>query len=325
MNTAQIGFGSAGMPVSMLDLLIMNDMNPEVLRPNTLLQKDAWREMDTAVVGAGRQRLVGVADLLGRNLTYTIPNGLGVLSLEHEKVSDISPAGMSLHGISNQDADQVKFELERLPLPMIHKEFSLPARMLASSRRKGLPLDTTNGERAGRSVAVLNEDLLMNGSSSYKYDGGTIYGYTDHPDRNVYNISVSWATAGGNAIIQDVLAMKQMSIDDNQYGPWILYVPTNYDTVLDDDKKAESDKTIRQRILDIDGIVGVRTADRLTDSNVVLVQMQPETARIVNAQDTITVMWEGMGGMVKNFLVFNILIPQVRSDIDDKCGIVHGS
>src|SRR4030042_1925598 len=93
----------------------------------------------------------------------------------------------------------------------------------------------------------------------------------------------SWAGAPAAQIVADVIAMKQKSLDDLHFGPWVLYIPATYETVMDkdyDDDAGTSARTVRQRILAIDGITAVKVADTLTTGNVLLVEMRPETVRL---------------------------------------------
>lgn len=329
--------------------LMANGMNPMALKPwigadgraymtvmvngqpkavptnNATLRKDEWVEMDKAILPASRTRLNGVADLYTRNLVYRLGNGLGKTVLEFESVSEMTAAEMSMDGVNRSQKDRPNFELNYLPLPIVHKDFSFNARVLAASRTTGDPLDTTSGEQAGRTVAEKLESMLFNGTGSYTFAGGTIYGYTDHPSRNEVTLSAHWDASGttGEAILDDVKEMKQASIDAKHYGPWVLYVPVGYETVLDGDFKDNSDKSIRTRILEINGITDIKVSDTLTADNVILVQMTSDVIRIVEGMPIQTLEWSMEGGMVHNFKVMAIMVPQIRADQYGNSGIVH--
>ena len=164
---------------------------------------------------------------------------------------------------------------------------------------------------------------MFNGASSYAYGGGTIYGYTDYPNANSVTLSVNWDASAktGELILDDVRAMKQASIDAKHFGPFILYIPTNYETVLDDDFKSESDKTIRQRILEIANIQEVKVADKLSDNEVVLVQTTSDVVRMAEGLPIQTVEWQEGGGFTTNYKVLTIMVPQIRSDQSGNCGV----
>jgi hypothetical protein len=108
------------------------------------------------------------------------------------------------------------------------------------------------------------------------------------------------------------------------YGDCMLYIPSNYETVLDDDYDTSTPgTTIRERIMKIQGIAGIKTVDRLPDDNVLLVHMSPDVVRLVQGLGLQNVEWNSEGGMVTNYKVMMIAVPQIRSDQNGKCGIVH--
>lgn len=291
---------------------------------NATLRTKEWIEMDTALVQAAEDRLVGVADLYSRNLVYRIGNGLGKTVLEYEDVDALSAAEMTMDAISKSNKDRPNYELKYLPLPIVHKDFSFNIRVLNASRTTGQPLDVTTGILAARQVAEKIETILFQGASSYAYGGGTLYGYLDHPSKNSVTLTQNWDASGktGAEIVDDVLAMKQASIDAMHYGPWVLYIPTAYETAIDADYDATTPgTTIRERILKIAGITDIKVADKCTANKVILVEMRPETVRIVEGMPITTVEWDEGGGFATNYKVMTIMVPQIRADQEGNCGI----
>ena len=317
--TAKGAFGSVAQK------LLSGGMKVNHLRTNATLRKDEWIQYDTAVIKAAQQRLVGIADLMRLGLTYNIGNGLAKTVLEYEAESDITDAEMSMDGITKSSKDRPVYDIKSLPLPILHKDFSLSARVLASSRVTGQSLDVSGAELSARKVSDKAEDILFNGSSSYTFGGGTIYGYTDVPTRNIIDMVKHWddSSCTGENILEDVREMKQALISDRHYGPYILYVPTGYETKLDMDFKANSDKTIRQRILEISGIMEVKVSDKLAAHNVVLVQMTSDVVRLVEGMPITTVEWKTEGELMFNFKVMAIWVPQIRCDYNSRSGIAH--
>ena len=107
-------------------------------------------------------------------------------------------------------------------------------------------------------------------------------------------------------------------------------ISTAWDRYLDDDySTAKGDNTLRERLKAISDITDVRTLDYLdtagTSYIMVLVQMTSEVIREVIGMDITTVQWETRGGMMLNFKVMAILVPQIRADINSRTGIVHGT
>jgi uncharacterized linocin/CFP29 family protein len=307
--------------------LMANGMNPNALRTNDTLRYDEWKQIDKTVLEITKARLVGVNDLISRGLTYNITNGLGTTVLAYEDMSDFSDADINMDASAPGTKDRPEYQIAYLPLPIIHKDFSYNIRALMASRTGGSPLDTTSAAMAGRKVAEKVEEILFCGASSYTFGGGTIRGYLDATYRNTGSLNVHWdhSAATGANMFDDVLRMKAASIADRHYGPRILYIPTAYETHIDDDFKAATSDSIRQRILAIEGIQAIHVADKLTADNIVLVEMSPETVRMVIGMEPTNVEWQTEGGMIFHFKVMTIMVPQIRQDQDHRSGIIHFS
>lgn len=297
------------------------------IRTNTTatLRYEEWQLMDTEVRGISRERLSAANDLTSRGLTYPISNGLGTTVLQWETVSDMESAEMDMAALKMSAEDRAVYEPNYLPLPIVHKSFSIPLRELEASRTLGAPLNTTNAELATRQVVEKIEDVILLGSSSFAFGGGTIYGYLDHPNRNTVTLSANWDASAttGEDILDDVLAMLKSATNANHYGPFILYIPTDYDDILDADFKANSDKSIRTRLMELNKISDIRAVDRLTDDNVVLAEMSRDTIRLVMGMPITIVQWEESGGLLLKFKVMAIMVPWLRPDQDGRLGVVH--
>lgn len=310
------------------------------LRTLDVLRKDEWKVYDQALIEEGHMRLRGIADLIAAGLTIPVANALGKTLIEWEKVSDMNPAITSLSGIDRSEDDRLEFVLDSMPLPITHKDFNLNLRTLAASRERGEPLDTTQARVAGRLVSEQLESILFAGGPTF--GGKPIYGYLTHPDRNVVdftdNLAWTHASKTGATILADVTKMKVAAQTDRFFGPYRLYVPAGYDSVLDQDFKAESDLTIRQRILQLDGIQSITVADQLTADNVALVQMTQDVVTLVDGSGLQTVQWDIEGGFQIKFKAFAIQTPLIRSTSKVKtvttysvggsattkqCGVVH--
>lgn len=302
----------------------------------TSLRKDEWIQLDSVVLRAARQRLRAWADLAAAN-TFGGFNGMSKTILEHETMSDPGTAYVDMDGMTEGTNDSPRFQLEGLPLPITHCDFWFSARRLATSRNTGTPLDTTMAEAAGRRVAEMVEKTLIGIETGIAYGGSTnygrtsqVYGYTNFPDRITKTDLTLPTGANPEAVMQDVLEMRDLLYAANFYGPFMLYHSTAYDAFLDNDYfragGTSANMTLRQRIEAIDGISGVRRLDFLTSGFVmILVQMTSDVARAVNGMDITTVQWESMGGLRLNFKVMAIMVPQLRADFNGNTGIVHGT
>jgi len=302
------------------------EITPAELRTLDTLRKDEWIEFDEALVAEGVIRLRGVADLIAAGLTRPVANGLGKTIFQYEKVTDMNPAAVSLDGMAKTEGDRQEFQINSLPLPITHKDFFLNLRTLIASRNRGESLDTTQARTAGRLVAEATEAMLFVGGPTF--GGFGIYGYTTHPDRNTGTFEAtgdSWANAGktGAQILEDVLAMIGAAEGDRYFGPYMLYIPSGFSTKIEEDFKANSDKTIRQRLLEVDRIQGVKVCDQMPANEAVLVQMTSDVTALVQGEPLQTIQWDIEGGFQINFKAFTIQVPLIRSDDQGRSGVVH--
>jgi len=291
------------------------------------LRKDEWQLLDEAIVRVARPRLRVVGDLRAAGLQFTIPQGMGKTVLQTETESNIDAATVSMDGLRKGEADRPHYSITNLPLPIIHKDFNYSARQIAASRNMGMPLDTSTAELAARRVAEEAEKLALGTAASFAYGGGTIYGFTNFPDRLTKTLTDPTASGWTPAtLVGEVLEMKTALTDNNHFGPYMIYHGTFWDEYMDDDYVAAAPQnTLRERLRKIDGIDDVKTADFLTGNDLIVVQMTSDVVREVVGMDITTVQWETDGGMNQNFKVMAILVPQIRSDFDGQAGINHGS
>jgi len=320
-----IQYGEGG--GSIAKTLLKSNFDPEALRSNDTLLYDEWKAIDEAVLPAAQERMVGIADLQSRGLTYNIPNGMSKTVLAYQDAGDIEDAVLSMEGLNQSQRDRPEYGTKYLPLPIIHYDFWFSIREISEARAGRMPLDTTMAEMAARKVAEKAEAMLFQGADSFNYAGGTIYGYEDFTHINSCAITANWDDTGatGTTMLADLRRMKQMSLDDRNGGPWMVYVPGNFETAIDADFKAASDKSIRQRLLEMSGIIDIKVCDYLTDDKIIMVQMASNTVRLVEGMGLTTVQWDTEGGMRINFKVMAIWVPQLRADQNNRTGIVIGA
>ena len=308
---------------------IKNYRNVEI-NTNATLRRDEWKRLDEAIMAIKESRLGGIQDLIANNLTYDLGNGMGTTVLEWHDSSDAGSADMTMDGISRGKGDRPVYQHNYLPLPIVHVDYEINARVLAASRSLGNPLDTTMAERAARKVNEKLETMLFT-DTTYSFGAkdsrsrNTIYSYLSFPDINLVTLALAWDNASktGALIIADVLNMKQASIDAYHYGPWKLYIPTAYETKLDNDYDSTTPgTTIRERIMKIDGITGIKVVDTMPANNVLLVQLTSDVVRLVRGMPMQNVEWQTEGRMLTKFKVMTIQVPQIRSDQNGKTGIV---
>jgi len=316
-NGAALRSSTAGMR------LLQNGFNIECLRTQDFLRKDAWTNFDNTVLEISRHRLIGIGDLMSRGLTYNLPNAMGVTKIEWERIGDMGPAELNMAGVTEGRNDTLGFDLVSMPVPIVHKDFWINIRKLEASRNDGMPLDTTQAAICARKVSERIEAMLFLGDTSLGTNN-QIYGYATAPNRITGSTTTSWATSTGAQVIGDVIAMIGAAKAKEMHGPFEFYVHYSAMSNLGADYKAESDKTILQRMLEIPGVAGVKESYYVPNADTVFaIQMTSDVVDIVNGFAPTVVQWEEMGGMVQYFKVMAIMVPRVKSSIEAQSGIIH--
>lgn len=294
-----------------------------VTNVQSALPYEAWLEIDRVVVQVATERLVVVQDLIDRGLTHQMGSVGQTVSL-WDRASDMTDAEANMSGNTSGEKDNVNFDTAQVAIPVIHKDFEIHWREREASMLTGESLDTSNVSRATRKVSEKSEDAVIAGLSNISVNGAQVYGYTNFPDRNTVTQATPWdAVADNQDIIDDVIAMMDASRAQNFYGPFTLYIPLAYEGVMDEDFQVGTGdtRTVRQRIMQIDGIERIVTVDRMPANNVVLVQLTADVVDLATAQGITPLQWSNNGGMVEQYKVMAVWAPRCKSDYDGKCGI----
>jgi len=315
----------AGMEPRLVQNLIANDFNINGLRTNGLLRKDEWKLLDTAIIQATMQRLSGIADLRAMGLVHNL-GGLGVLTSEWENTSAMSDANVDMSGETPGQEDSIEFTTQGVPVPIIHKGYRINIRRLMASRKLGQSIDTVQAAAATRRVVLKLEDILFNGLT-LKNDSYSVYGYTTFPSRLRTNIGTAWDAASGQDPVADVLHMIETAADAGFYGPFNLYVPSNYWTTLMEDYSDYKNGSWMDRLMMIPQLNAVKTSDVIESDEVILVQMTSDVVDLALGQDISNVEWNSLGGLVSHMKVMGAMIPRMKSTEDEDgntvAGIVH--
>lgn len=298
---------------------------------NATLRKDEWVQVDNAVLEAARERLVIVSDLIRMGLTHSV-GGLGTLISEWEEASEMTDAEATMDGESLTEEDRQVFDIAGVPIPIIGKRHKISERTLLSSRTRGSSLDVTQASEAGRAVARKSEDMVFNGipelgSSQSANKTYSVYGLTNHPNRAIDQIS-DWAAGATSeeTIFAEILALvEELETENNSYGPYTLYIPNTYSKRFRQDFKADSDKTLRQRVLETEVIRDIRVADKLATGNVVLIEMTNRVIDLAIASDVVNIQWASGSGFTNYFMSYAAWAPRLKTDYDGRVGFIHGA
>lgn len=304
--------------------LLANDMDPSVLRTNDVLRFRDWIELDKKVVEVARVNLGAVADLFGRGLTYPISDALGVTRLEWERISDFGTADVNMSGVAEGRNDRVNFDMNFLPIPIVHKDFNINIRALHSSRRNGHPLDLTQAGLATRIVSEKIESMLFLGGPNLGTLGGRVYGYTNAPNAKAANLGFNWGLTAttGEQRLSDLLTIwnTMTGSPNNMFGPYMIYIPWAWMVLLGDDFKANGDKSMLSRLKEIPGLIDIKATSFLT-TQLVVVQMTDDVVDMIDGIQPMALQWESHGGMILNFKIMAIMVPRMKSTYISQSGI----
>ena len=293
--------------------------------------RDAWIQIDQAVMRAAMPRLQFVNRLRARNLTYNLPNAMGKTVFETRKIGRITPATVSMDPVRRGDNDRFDLDFDRIPLPIIHKDADITFRELAVSRTGGYAFDTTYLEQAGEEVAIEIEKLALGNSAfnGYSFGGNPLWGLLNFPDRMTKTDMTEPDGTNGAVVVAEIIEMREAARVQNQYGPWTLLVSPAWEKWLDSDYRPGTgdSRTLRDRILEIDGINSIESIDYITDGtfHAILVSESARVIRLIIGFDLQTIQWSTQGGQLNHYKVMAMILPQLRADIDGKTGLVHGT
>jgi hypothetical protein len=306
----------------------------------TSLTKEAWIQLDTAVVKATRKRLKAWNDLRSRSRVSGF-DAMGKTTYEYQATDDPGEAVKDMDGLTDGRRDRPNIILKSVPLPITHSDFSFSMREIAIARNSRVPLNSTMAEAAGRRVAEMIEKTLIGietgitfGTQTTGYGThtgtSTEYGYTNFPYRVTKTDLHSLSASSPEQLIEDLIEMRETMYANGFYGPFMVYTSTGYDRYLDDDYfrtgGTSAVRTLRERALEIEGIEDIQRLDYLTSGfQIVMIQMDAETVQAIDGMDVTTVMWETRGGMQVNFKVLAIQVPLLKSPYNGVSGIQHGT
>lgn len=300
------------------------------LMVNSTLKKDEWEELDSAVVRAATKPLNVVATLQRLNLVRRL-GSIGTLTAQYNQISEVTAANRSLTGTQSGDKDLPDYDLVGVPVPVIFKEFEIPMRTLAASRRMGDGLDVGAAEAAARVVGESLEDLTINGDTTLALNGSSIAGLTSHGDRNTDTASNygggDWGTATN--VVPTVAGMIAASETDNYFGPYgVFAATTQYGQASRAFFTDGSGDTPRDRVLRIPGVEFFEPAHWLDAGEVVLINLSREVVELAIVPGYFPVVnmeWSSGDGMVTSFKVMSVATPIVKSEHSGKSGIVHAT
>ena len=230
----------------MIDSFLERDQAP--------LGPEQWAALDEAVIQTARRALVG-----RRFIPIYGPLGAGVQTVPMHQFEGANIGEVDLTG--EAECGTVKTsQVKHITLPVLHKDFSLLWRNIASSLELGLPLDVAPATSAAAFTARTEDDLIFNGNKALGLEG-----LLTAPGRHVMALG-DWKVVG--SAFGDVTQAVQTLSDDGFYGPYALVVPPKLYAQM---------HGVHERT----GVLEIRNVEELTGAGVFSSPVLPENRAVV--------------------------------------------
>lgn len=295
---------------------------------HSLLRRDEWEELDRMVVEAGREPLVGVADLRARDdllRKVSIATSLAT----YNKSSAMGPPNFAMNPLADGERQRMDYGLAGVPIPFAFIDFQLDIRTLEASRRLGEGLDMMQGAEASYQIAKAWEGMLFNGTPAIAVADrlgtlNTIYGYKTHPDRNTGTALGDWGdtTSGYLYAINTIQAMKAALQADLFFGPYWLYV-NRHNWADIGVVNTQTDRRIMEVITADPEIAKLQVSSELDSGEIIMVDPKPRTIQWVEGAMLRPVEWDEKGGLGTNYRVIGAAAPLVKSTSSGQSGVAH--
>lgn len=306
----------------------------------TTLTRDQWVQIDAAVERATRQRLTAWSDLRAANSRGGF-DAWSKMTLEYSAVTDAAEAVKDMDATSPGRDDTPLALIRSIPLPVIHSDFSYPQRFLDQTRAGGMPLDTEMIEQGTRRIWEMVEKTLIGTEAGVTYGTRTAgpfphtgtsteYGYTSFPSRVTKTDLTTPSGSNPEAIVQDVMEMIETMFTNGYFGPFMLYHSTPYSLYLNSDYfrsgSTSAVRTVRERLMEVDGITDIRRLDYLTTGyQLLLIDLNRGQFQAIDGMQPRTVQWNERAGMIQKFMTLAIQIALLRAPYNGVSAIVHGT
>jgi hypothetical protein len=290
---------------------------------NGTVRHEDFLVIQDKIVEVRRRALNGIADLMAGGLSFGV--GIGEQLVGFENVNEFQEAEQQMNPSSYQNNDTV-FTETYVPNPITHQSFSVPWRQNGFDYKRSLGLT-----ESVRQVAEKLENTLFNGNAAISVNFGgqanPIYGYTTHPDRGTGTIS-DWSAVANIALIVPE-AIEQIGLMWSSQGgvendSVVMYVANDVWTNLQNDYKADSERSVMTRLLDIPQLKAIKPGEKLASTQVVLVEMLERTIQLATASDIITVPHIKTNPMAPQVLTtYAAMVQQIKSDSKGNTGVRH--
>jgi uncharacterized linocin/CFP29 family protein len=279
-------------------------METYLMRDDAPLTGEEWTRLDDLVVQVARKILVG-----RRFLPLTGPLGVGMQTVPVDAVAwskgciHYTGTDVCTHEACASDCDCEPVALTDrtyLTLPLLHKDFRLSWRDIATARQMGSPLDLFVAGGAATAVALAEDELIFNGNATHGLPGLL-------PAAGTKVALANWGKV--EAAFKNVAEAREALVGQGFYGPYALVLsPDLYATVQ---RIMPNTGRLEVQFLADLATVGVFQSPAMPAKSALLVAVGPENLDLVVSQD-MTTAYLGPDGMDHPFRVLESLVLRVK-------------
>ena len=179
-----------------------------------------YRQIKDAIVFTARKQAVARKIINTRNIS----GGIGVQQWTYDTANEVSDALLT-YQFTDTAEDWIELARMDVPIPLLHKEYSISRRDLAAAARGGFGISTATVSSAAYKVMNLENQLILNGfaADGTNYDIKGLY----QSAGNSYITQKDFGTSGNPlAAVAGAIDLMQA---DNITGPYNLVLnPTQY-------------------------------------------------------------------------------------------------
>lgn len=300
-----------------------NDGVNLITNANGTVRHEDFLVIQDEIVEVRRRSLNGITDLKEAGLSFTV--ALSDQMVGFENINEFQEAKQEMNPTDFQNNDTV-FTEAFVPNPITHQSFSVPWRQQGFDYKRSLGMSESM-----RQVAEKQENTLFNGNAniSVNFSGQNqvIFGYTTHPNRGTGTISDWSLVANIELIIPELIAQvglmwsTQGGVANDSV---VLYLANDIWTNFQNDYKADSEKSVFTRAMDIPQIKAIKPAEKLAAKEAVLVEMLRRTIQLASATSLIVVPHTKIDPMAPQVLTtYAAEVQQIKSDSKGNTGIRH--
>ena len=132
--------------------------------PESSLTSEEWKELNQTVFDSIKKQLIGrrFIDIYG-------PLGEGIQSVTNDIYEKPERGSISFHGEDSRLS--VPSKRVTLTIPLLYKDFILYWRDIQQAKTFGSPIDFSASANAAQQCALLEDDLIFNGSEEFNIQG----------------------------------------------------------------------------------------------------------------------------------------------------------